>query len=68
VLLYTDGITETLGDSDRFGTGRLRDVLSEHLGGTPQAVLQALDTELNRFRGGPAGDDVAAVALRPRSR
>jgi PAS domain S-box-containing protein len=68
VLLYTDGITETFGDGDRFGIGRLRDLLSEHVGSAPHAVLQALDAELNRFRGGPAGDDIAAVALRPHGR
>jgi PAS domain S-box-containing protein len=66
VLLYTDGVTETSGDSDRFGTDRLHAFLSVHAGSAPHAVLDALDAELERFRGVPAGDDIAAVALRPR--
>jgi PAS domain S-box-containing protein len=68
VLLYTDGVTETPGESDRFGTDRLRDFLSVHAGSAPHAVLRALEAELERFRGPAATDDVAAVALRPRGR
>jgi serine phosphatase RsbU (regulator of sigma subunit) len=67
VLLYTDGVTETAGESDRFGIDRLRDFLSAHAGSSPDAVLRALEAELERFRGAPAGDDIAAVALRPRT-
>ena len=66
MLLYTDGVSETLGTRDRFGTERLIGFLTGQLGREPQAVLAALDAELARFRGGPASDDVAALALRPR--
>jgi PAS domain S-box-containing protein len=68
VLLYTDGVTETPGESDRFGIDRLRGFLSVHAGSAPHAVLSALEAELERFRGAAASDDVAAVALRPRWR
>jgi PAS domain S-box-containing protein len=66
VLLYTDGVTETLGESDRYGAGRLRRLLSAHADASPAQLLDALDESLRKFRGGEATDDVAALALRPR--
>jgi serine phosphatase RsbU (regulator of sigma subunit) len=65
-LLYTDGVTETVGADDRFGTARLASFLSRHAGREPQALLRALESELDHFRGGPASADVAALALTPR--
>jgi serine phosphatase RsbU (regulator of sigma subunit) len=67
VLMYTDGVTETMGDSDRFGAGRLRRLLSEHAGASPEHLLAALDDTLQEFRGGVLTDDIAALALRPRA-
>jgi serine phosphatase RsbU (regulator of sigma subunit) len=69
LLLYTDGVTETIGggDGDRFGVGRLREFLAARAGTAPQALLDALVDELDEFRGGQATDDVAALALRPTS-
>jgi PAS domain S-box-containing protein len=67
VLMYTDGVTETMGDTDRFGGGRLRRLLSEHAGASPEQLLAALDATLQEFRGGGRTDDVAALALRPRT-
>jgi PAS domain S-box-containing protein len=67
VLMYTDGVSETAGTVERFGAGRLAGFLSDHAGSHPQSLLQALEVELDRFRGGPAGDDVAALALAPRA-
>ena len=66
MLLYTDGVTETQGSADRFGTERLRAFLADHAAYAPDALLSALAAELDRFRGGVATDDVAALALRPR--
>ncbi len=66
VLLYTDGVTETSGASERFGSERLRRLLSEHAREAPSALLRSLDEALVEFRGGAAEDDVAALALRPR--
>jgi PAS domain S-box-containing protein len=65
VLMYTDGVTETMGDTDRFGGGRLRRLLSDHAGASPEQLLAALDETLAEFRGGAPTDDVAALALRP---
>ena len=65
VLLYTDGVTETFGDGERFGVERLRRFLAAHADASPQGMLDGLAAELERFRGGEATDDVAALALRP---
>ncbi len=65
VLIYTDGVVETRGASDRFGTDRLRALLIEHAGRGPQEVLDRLDETLNAFRRGAGRDDVLALALKP---
>jgi serine phosphatase RsbU (regulator of sigma subunit) len=67
VLLYTDGVTDTVGNADgkRFGVERLRSFVVPRAGSSPQALLDALEGELERFGGGEASDDVAALALRP---
>jgi PAS domain S-box-containing protein len=67
MLMYTDGVTETMGDTERFGAARLRRLLSEHAGASPGQLLAALDETLEEFREGMATDDVAALALRPRA-
>jgi PAS domain S-box-containing protein len=67
VLLYTDGVTDASGDRERFGGDRLRRLLSEHAGSSPERLLEHLDRALEQFRGGQPTDDVAALALRPRS-
>ena len=66
VLLYTDGVTETVGATERFGLGRLRELVARHSWSSPQQLLDSLAAELDEFRDGEAGDDVAALALRPR--
>ena len=70
VLLFTDGVIEATGRASRvrFGTERLREVLSGHAASSPQALLRELAAELERFSGGPLDDDVAALALAPRPR
>ncbi len=65
VLLYTDGVTETVGTSERFGPGRLRRLLAANASASPRELLEMLDQELTQFREGEAADDVAALALRP---
>ena len=67
ILLYTDGVTETAGDDERFGADRLKALLSRLAGSSPAEVLDALDQSLANFRVGEATDDVAALALRPTS-
>jgi PAS domain S-box-containing protein len=65
VLLYTDGVTETVGTNERFGSERLRQLLAANASASPSGFLEVLDQELVRFREGEAADDLAALALRP---
>jgi PAS domain S-box-containing protein len=67
VVLYTDGVIETLGERERFGSDRLQGLVSRSAGASPQQVLDRLDSELDEFRQGPRSDDVVALALRPRT-
>jgi anti-anti-sigma factor len=64
VLLYTDGVTDTRGKTDRFGEPRLADLLIDHADDPPDALLAALESALDRFQLGPQSDDTAALALR----
>ena len=66
LVLYTDGVIDTPGQHERFGTERLKALLSEFAGGTPQSVVEFLDGALDAFRSGPERDDVAVVVLRRR--
>jgi hypothetical protein len=50
---------------ERYGLARLRRFLSAHASAAPQPLLQALDAELHRFRGGEVTDDIATFALTP---
>jgi PAS domain S-box-containing protein len=65
LLLYTDGVTETLGEHERFGSGRLHKLLSENAGASPAEVLDRLQSALAEFGDGTRKDDVAALAMRP---
>jgi len=77
LLLYTDGVLDTLGERERFGAERLRRLLVAHAGGTPDELLSELEAGLDRFqalrrrRQAPPtiplvqADDIAALALRP---
>jgi serine phosphatase RsbU (regulator of sigma subunit)/PAS domain-containing protein len=62
VLLYTDGVTDTLGRG-RLGRGRLRALLAEHAGRGPQSLLEQLERALRENASGGRWDDLAALAL-----
>lgn len=64
LVMYTDGVIETVGEHERFGVERLRTLLRSQAGADPQTVLQQLEAALTGFASGPAADDVAALALR----
>jgi PAS domain S-box-containing protein len=66
VLMYTDGVTDAPGERQRFGVRRLKAMLSEHASCTPSELLARLDARLEEFRTAAPGDDIAALALRPR--
>jgi PAS domain S-box-containing protein len=65
LFLFTDGVVDTRGESERFGTHRLKRVLSEHAGLPPEALLVELESALEDFQQHAQFDDTAAVALRP---
>ncbi len=64
VLVYTDGVTDTLGGRERVGRDRLRALLTEHGGQGPAALLAQLERELRESSARSARwDDLAALAL-----
>lgn len=64
LLLYTDGVTDTVGPEGRFGDQRLRRTTAE-CGPLPaNELLACLDKALSEFQVGPQADDTAALALR----
>jgi serine phosphatase RsbU (regulator of sigma subunit) len=64
LLLYTDGVTDTVGEGDRFGEGRLHATAEECGPQSPEELLACLEQALSRFQVGPQADDTAALALR----
>ena len=65
LLMYTDGVTDTRGVTERFGSARLRRVLTERAGSEPRVLLDALQAALDAFQAEGHSDDTGAVALRP---
>jgi serine phosphatase RsbU (regulator of sigma subunit)/PAS domain-containing protein len=64
LVLYTDGVTDTRGVTERFGSERLADVLAGATSLEPDEVANAVDAALLRFEDGPQRDDVALLVLR----
>jgi serine phosphatase RsbU (regulator of sigma subunit) len=64
LLLYTDGVIDTRGETGRFGSARLRRLLAEHAGAAPRELLAILEHKLGSFAATQQADDTAAVALR----
>jgi PAS domain S-box-containing protein len=63
LLFYTDGVTETPGEDDRFGDARLREAVAR-AGETPAELLAEIEQTLRDFQSGAALDDRAMLALR----
>jgi PAS domain S-box-containing protein len=64
LLLYTDGVTDTVGADGRFGDERLCDLLAGAAGGSAGDLVARLDARLAEFQVGPQVDDTAVLALR----
>jgi anti-anti-sigma factor len=64
VLLYTDGVTDTRGATQRFGRRRLEELLVQEADSSPPDLLSRLEQVLAQFQLGPQSDDTAALALR----
>ena len=65
LLMYTDGVTDTRGEAERFGAFRLRRLLADHAGASPAELLARLGAALDGFQAEGHSDDTGAVALRP---
>jgi sigma-B regulation protein RsbU (phosphoserine phosphatase) len=66
LLAHTDGVTEARRGGELYGDARLRDHLLR--GGSPGAVVEALEVSVDEFLGSPPRDDLAVLALRVRER
>jgi GAF domain-containing protein/anti-sigma regulatory factor (Ser/Thr protein kinase) len=64
LVLYTDGVLDTVGAQERFGEERLRAALASAGTADPKALVARLAGELERFREGPQRDDTAIAAVR----
>jgi PAS domain S-box-containing protein len=64
LLLYTDGVTDTVGPRGRFGEHRLQQTMAECGPLAAEELLDCLDIALGDFQAGPQADDTAALALR----
>ncbi len=63
LVLYTDGVTDTVGEGERFEEERLTRCLVEGPK-EPAALVANLDRTLAAFARGPQRDDTAVLALR----
>jgi phosphoserine phosphatase RsbU/P len=65
LLLYTDGITETMNlQNEEFGPERLSQILIQFADQGPDVVLEQIMERMRHFRGPrPAADDATMVAL-----
>jgi PAS domain S-box-containing protein len=61
LLMYTDGVTEARGDTERFGEARLRAGLAGE--SSPAGAVARVERELDRFCGGKLHDDAAILAV-----
>ena len=61
LVLYTDGVTEARGESDRFGDQRLRTSLSAV--SDPTETVARIESALDSFLAGPPQDDAAILVL-----
>jgi PAS domain-containing protein len=64
LVLYTDGVLDTVGEADRFGEERLLAALEVAGTADPEALVAELANALETFRQGPQRDDIAIVAVR----
>jgi serine phosphatase RsbU (regulator of sigma subunit) len=64
LVLYTDGVTDAVGEVERFGFDRLLACLRDAGTTSPEGLVAALDGALARFERGSQRDDVAVLAVR----
>jgi PAS domain S-box-containing protein len=62
LVLYTDGVTDAMGEDERFGERRLQEALGRLEGGVGER-LAALRSKLEAFERGPQRDDTTVLVL-----
>ena len=60
-VLYTDGVIDTVGATERFGEDRLADVL--HQADSAEDAVRQIDEAVSRFADGPQVDDTAVLVI-----
>lgn len=64
LIQYTDGLTEAQDGNEReYGDARLCGSVLTHLEEGAQRLVDGIAEDVSRFAGGPAGDDIAILAL-----
>jgi CheY-like chemotaxis protein len=67
LIMYTDGITETTGDSgEEFGESRLLEIVHKNRDHEAAQVLRSVEDALAQFRVGEQEDDMTLVIARAR--
>ncbi len=61
LVLYTDGVIDTYGETERFGEARLTEVLRKAT--DPADAVRRIDAALTAFGDGPQRDDTAVLAV-----
>jgi serine phosphatase RsbU (regulator of sigma subunit) len=61
LVLYTDGVIDTVGEHDRFGEERLADALRGTVGAAD--AVARIDSAVHSFARGPQADDIAVIAV-----
>lgn len=61
LVLYTDGVIDTVGATERFGEDRLADVL--HQADSAEEAVRQIDQAVSRFADGPQVDDTAVLVI-----
>jgi PAS domain S-box-containing protein len=64
LVLFTDGVTDTRGEHERFGIERLEALVAACAGAGADELAARIDAELQRFEHGDQRDDVALLVLR----
>lgn len=63
LVLFTDGVTDTLGSGDRFGHERLEELVCGAAGRPADEIAGRIDDALKAFQVGEQRDDVALLVL-----